>query len=454
MAKERILVVDDDEGVRISLQGVLHDEGFQVDLVDSGEAALKGIADSSYQAVFLDVWLPGIDGIQVLDGISGTGRKPAVIMMSGHGSIETAVRATKLGAFDFVEKPLSLEKVVLVLRNALKQKALVAQNRVLREQLNQDVFLIGESPAIRTLREEIQRVAPTNGRVLIFGENGTGKELVARSIHATSNRREEPFVEINCAAIPEELIESELFGHIRGSFTGAVETRKGKLEQADGGTLFLDEVGDMSLRTQSKTLRVLEEQKVHPVGSTQGIQVDVRFLSATNKELEEEIQKGNFREDLFFRLNVVPLRVPPLRARKDDIPLLMDHFLTRFAKEYGQKKKQVHPAALKNLKDYRWPGNVRELKNVAERLAIMIPEDRIRREDLPASLRAGSDGRGGEAPRDFPSLREGREYFEKQYILRKLSENSGNVTKTAEDLKVERSHLHRKMKAFGIRDRR
>ncbi len=402
MTKERILVVDDDEGVRISLQGVLHDEGFQVDLVDSGEAALKGIADSSYQAVFLDVWLPGIDGIQVLDGISGTGRKPAVIMMSGHGSIETAVRATKLGAFDFLEKPLSLDKVVLVLRNALKQHALEAQNRVLRAQLNQDVFLIGESPAIRTLREEIQRVAPTNGRVLIFGENGTGKELVARSIHATSNRREEPFVEINCAAIPEELIESELFGHIRGSFTGAVETRKGKLEQADGGTLFLDEVGDMSLRTQSKTLRVLEEQKVHPVGSTQGIQVDVRFLSATNKELEEEIQKGNFREDLFFRLNVVPLRVPPLRARKDDIPLLMDHFLTRFAKEYGQKKKQVHPAALKNLKDYRWPGNVRELKNVAERLAIMIPEDRIRREDLPAGLRAGSDGRGGEAPAISP----------------------------------------------------
>ena len=451
MNKEKILVVDDDEGVRNSLQGILSDEGFRVELANDGRAALEGLRRCSYKVVFLDVWMPGMDGIQVLQEISKLNGNPAVIMISGHATIETAVRATKLGAFDFVEKPLSLDKIILVLRNAMKQKKLEERNQTMKELLRKDVTLIGNSPVIRSLREEIQRVAPTNGRVLIMGENGTGKELVARAIHAASLRAEEPFIEINCAAIPEELIESELFGHVRGSFTGAIDNRKGKMEIADGGTLFLDEIGDMSLRTQSKVLRVLEDQVLEPVGGSASLHVDVRFIAATNKTLEEEIVKGNFREDLFFRLNVIPLMVPPLRTRIDDLPLLMRHFLSFFAKEYGQKERELSPGALSALKRYRWPGNVRELRNVVERLMIMVPGDLISREDLPAVIRHGGEEPREVLPKDFPSLKEGREHFEKQYILRKLEENSGNITKTAEVLKMERSHLHRKLKGFGIR---
>lgn len=451
MNKEKILVVDDDEGVRNSLQGILSDEGFRVELANDGRTALEGLRRYSYKVVFLDVWMPGMDGIQVLEEISKINGNPAVIMISGHATIETAVRATKLGAFDFVEKPLSLDKIILVLRNAIKQKNLEERNQTMKELLRKDVTLIGNSQVIRSLREDIQRAAPTNGRVLIMGENGTGKELVARAIHEASLRAEEPFIEINCAAIPEELIESELFGHVRGAFTGAIDNRKGKMEIADGGTLFLDEIGDMSLRTQSKVLRVLEDQVLEPVGGSASLHVDVRFIAATNKNLEEEIVKGNFREDLFFRLNVIPLMVPPLRARIDDLPLLMRHFLTLYAREYGQKERELSSGALSALKRYRWPGNVRELRNVVERLMIMVPGDLISREDLPAVIRRGGDEPGEAMPKDFPSLKEGREHFEKQYILRKLEENSGNITKTAEVLRMERSHLHRKLKGFGIR---
>ena len=454
MAGEKILVVDDEEGVRNSLEGILRDEGFRVDGADGGEAALGALRRDSYQAIFLDVWMPGLDGLRVLERIAALERDPAVIMISGHGTIETAVRATKLGAFDFLEKPLSLDKVVLVLRNALKQKRLEARNRTLKELLRTDATLIGESPAIRSLRQEIDRVAPTNGRVLVMGENGTGKELVARAIHSASLRNEEPFIEVNCAAIPEELIESELFGHIKGSFTGAVDTRKGKMELADGGTLFLDEIGDMSLRTQAKVLRVLEEQRLEPVGGAETLQVDIRFIAATNKNLEEEIRQGRFREDLFFRLNVIPLRVPALRSRIEDIALLMEHFLSRFAREYGQPQKEIAPDALEALRSYRWPGNVRELRNVAERLVIMVPGDRIGRGDLPAVIRSYDAGNGPARPADFTSLKEGREHFEKQYILRKLEENDGNITRTAAALKMERSHLHRKLKGYGIRGSR
>ncbi|MBI4161470.1 MAG: sigma-54-dependent Fis family transcriptional regulator, partial [Acidobacteria bacterium] len=321
----------------------------------------------------------------------------------------------------------------------------------LKELLPRDATLIGDSAPIRSLREEIRRVAPTNGRVLITGENGTGKELVARAIHAGSLRADEPFIEVNCAAIPEELIESELFGHVRGSFTGAIETRKGKMELADGGTLFLDEIGDMSLRTQSKVLRVIEELRLEPVGGSGPLQVDVRMLAATNKNLEEEIGGGRFREDLYFRLNVVPLRVPALRARREDIPALMEHFLRHFAREHGQEVKAVAPETLEALQEYRWPGNVRELRNVAERLVIMVPGERIRREDLPAGIRQRGAEPGEEIRMDFPSLKEGRDHFEKQYILRKLEENDGNITRTAEILRMERSHLHRKLRGYGIR---
>jgi two-component system nitrogen regulation response regulator NtrX len=454
LAKERILVVDDEEGVRNSLQGILTDEGFHVDLADNGDAAIDAMRQESFQVVFLDVWMPGMDGLQVLETIGSMDTDPAVIMISGHGSIETAVRATKLGAFDFVEKPLSLDKIMLVARNALKQKNLEEKNRTLKELLRKDVTLIGDSPPVRLLREEIERAAPTHGRVLITGANGTGKELVARAIHTSSLRAEEPFIEINCAAIPEELIESELFGHIKGSFTGAIDTRKGKVEQADGGTLFLDEIGDMSLRTQAKVLRVIEEQRVEPVGGSQTLKVDVRFIAATNKNLEEEIEKGNFREDLFFRLNVIPLQVPELRSRLEDISLLMEHFLGHFAREYGQHVKKIDAGALEALKAYRWPGNVRELRNVAERLVIMVPGERILRENLPAVIRTDGTGAVAGARRDFESLKQGREHFEKQYILRKLEENAGNITRTAEVLKVERSHLHRKLKGYGIRGSR
>ncbi|MEE9230883.1 MAG: sigma-54 dependent transcriptional regulator [Acidobacteriota bacterium] len=450
MAGERILIVDDEAGVRSSLRGVLLDEGYKVEVAESGEQCLEAYERKPCDAVLLDVWLPKMDGLETLRELRQRGMDAAVVMMSGHGNIETAVRATKLGAFDFVEKPLSLEKTVLVLRNALKQRLLEARNRVLREQLQRRHTLIGKSSKIERLREEIRRASPTNGRVLIFGENGTGKELVARMIHGTSLRAEEAFVEMNCAAIPEELIESELFGHVKGSFTGAVHDKKGKFELADSGTLFLDEIADMSLRTQAKVLRVLQEQKFEPVGGASSVQVDVRVLTATNKDLQEEIRQGHFREDLYFRLAVIPIQVPSLRDRVSDVPLLAEHFAGEFAQEYGRRPKDFSAPALAALKAYRWPGNVRELKNVVERLVIMVPHDEIGISDLPAGLRGEDPARaGGNSGRPL-SLREGKERFERELIQRTLEDNSWNITRAARVLKLERSHLHRKIKSYGI----
>ncbi len=441
--------------MRSALSGVLRDEGYQVEAVESGEACLDRLARTAYDVVLLDVWLPGADGLATLERMRERQVDAPVIMISGHGSIESAVRAIKLGAFDFIEKPLSLEKTVLVVRNALRQRRLEAENRVLRARVDRRLEMVGESYAMRQLREQVAMAAPTNGRVLIFGDNGTGKELVARTIHALSRRRAGPFVEVNCAAIPEDLIESELFGHVKGAFTGAVGDRRGKFELADGGTIFLDEIGDMSVKTQAKVLRVLQEQVVEPVGGTSGVRVDVRVLAATNKELPAEIRAGRFREDLYFRLNVIPIFVPPLRDRKDDIPLLAEYFMVGFAREYGRRTKALDLGAVTALQEYPWPGNVRELRNVIERLVIMVPGDTITGRDLAFLEGALAQGpapeppAGGE-PAGTLTLQAARSRFEREFILKTLAAQSGNVSRTADVLGVERSNFYRKMRTLGI----
>ncbi len=445
MSSERILVVDDESGVRSSLQGILEDEGYRVDTVESAEAALTRISRGRYDLVLLDIWLPNLDGLSALAQIRERDPDAAVIMISGHGTIETAVRATKLGAFDFLEKPLSMEKTLLLIRHALEHLRLERENLELREQLRTRYSIIGESVPMKALRQQLALTAPTNGRVLIYGESGTGKELVARALHAGSLRAGQLFVEVNCAAIPEELIESELFGHRKGAFTGATEDKTGKFQKADSGTIFLDEVGDMSLRTQAKVLRVLEEQRFEPVGSGAAVEVDVRVIAATNKDLEEEITSGRFREDLFYRLNVVPFYVPALRERVEDIPLLTEYFLKEYATAYGRRKKTLAPDALEVLENYAWPGNVRELKNLVERLVIMVPQDRIGALHLPPELYRASE----RAPL-AATLAEVRHGSEREFILRKLEENRWNVSRTARAIGLERSHLHRKMKALGI----
>ena len=449
MMKPTVLIVDDEAGVRSALSGVLRDEGYDVDSVDSGEACLDRVARAPYDVIILDIWLPGMDGLATLGRLRDRHVDAPIVMISGHGNIESAVRAIKLGAFDFVEKPLSLEKTVLVVGNAVRQRRLEVENRALRAHVDRRLTMVGESYVMTQLREQIAMAAPTNGRVLIYGENGTGKELVARSVHAMSRRRAGPFVEVNCAAIPEELIESELFGHVKGSFTGATADRRGKFELADGGTLFLDEIGDMSLKTQAKVLRALQEQVVEPVGGASGVRVDVRVLAATNKDLTAEIRGARFREDLYFRLNVIPIFVPPLRDRPGDIPLLADHFMAELAREYGRRPKRFDGGAATGLQMYRWPGNVRELRNVIERLMIMVPGDTITASDLTFfdnALAIVPDGAAGPAL----TLHDAREQFERDYILRALAAQHGNISRTADALGVERSNLYRKMRAFGI----
>src|SRR5919204_248336 len=447
-----ILLVDDEPGVRSALGGVLRDEGYEVDAVDSGEACLERLGRQAYDVVVLDIWLPGMDGLATFARMRERQVESQVVMISGHGNIESAVRAIKMGAFDFVEKPLSLEKTVLVVRNALRQRRLEAENQALRAKVDAQHTMVGESYAMVQLREQVAMAAPTNGRVLIYGENGTGKELVARTIHGLSRRRANAFVEVNCAAIPEELIESELFGHVRGAFTGAVADRRGKFEAAGGGARFLPQIGDMSLKTQAKVLRVLQEQTMEPVGGTNRITVDARVLAATNKDLQAEIRAGRFREDLYFRLNVIPIFVPPLRDRQEDIPLLADHFMQEFAREYGRRPKTFEPGALTTMERYPWPGNVRELKNVIERLIIMVPGDAITSADL-IFLEGGTSltqpERADQAVERL-TLHQARDRFERDLILRTLAEQQGNMSRTAEVLGVERSNLYRKMKAFGI----
>jgi two-component system, NtrC family, nitrogen regulation response regulator NtrX len=445
----KILIVDDETGIRESLEGVLNDEGYETASVASGEECLKSLRRQKFDVVLLDVWLPGIDGLETLERIRELDAAPEVIMISGHGTIETAVRATKLGAYDFLEKPLSIDKTLIGIKNAIESKKLRHENVDLRKQLHAKSIIVGDSIPMKALRQQIGLMAPTNGRVLIYGESGTGKELVAHAIHAQSLRRDETFVEVNCAAIPEDLIESELFGHFKGSFPGATADKEGKFQKASAGTLFLDEVGDMSLKTQSKVLRTLEEQRVVPLGGDDSIMVDARIIASTNKDLEEEISKGNFREDLFYRLNVIPFFVPPLRDRKEDIPLFAKHFLKELAITYGRRPREITDDAIDGLMRYSWPGNVRELRNVIERIVIMNPmTTRFERKHLPPLVHR--DGHRRENRGEFSTLHEARDAYERDFILKKLDENHGNVTRAAEVLGLERSHLYRKMRALGI----
>ena len=448
MAGERILIVDDEKSIRTTLAAVLNDEGYRPIAAGSGPEALARIGEEVPDVVILDIWLPDMDGIDTLAELKRQWPELPVIMVSGHGTIETAVKATKLGAYDYIEKPLSLEKTLLVIDRALEHARLERENRLLRERIERAHEILGTSPAITELRRQISTAAPTNGRVLIFGENGSGKELVARAVHALSARRDRPFVEVNCAAIPDELIESELFGHEKGAFTGAIARRRGKFELADAGTLFLDEIGDMSLRTQAKVLRALEEQTVERIGGHEPIRVDVRVIAASNKPLQELIAQGRFREDLFYRLNVIPIEVPPLRRRKEDIPLLVEHFFKSFSAEYGKRPKTLSGDAMVYFMAYDWPGNVRELRNMVERLVIMTAGDTITPEDLPAPL--GPGDLVGVADGGPQSLREAREAFERAFILAELRTNGWNITRTAKQLGIGRVNLWRKLKAYGV----
>ena len=445
MTESIVLIVDDEEGIRESLSGIFEDEGYDVITARSGEEALKILKEQNMDLILLDVWLPGIDGVQTLKEIKDIKPDIPVIMISGHGNIDLAVKATRMGAYDFLEKPLSLEKVLLDAKRAIERRTLEMEYNALKQDLIKKWRLIGNSQTMKQLMEQIDMAAQSNSRVLILGESGSGKELVAHILHYQSGRAEKPFIEMNCAAIPQELIESELFGHEKGSFTGAFERKKGKFELADEGTLFLDEVGDMSLSTQSKVLRVIETQEFQRVGGSKTIKVDVRIIAATNKDLREEVKKGNFREDLLYRLNVIPVVIPPLRNRKEDIPVLVEYFLEYFAAEYGKRPKKMAPGGLKVLEAYDWPGNIRELRNMIERLVIMTPLDTI----TPKNLVIGESVRSDYF--SFKTLREARDVFEKDFIIKKLEENNWNISKTAEVLDIERSNLHRKIKAYDIK---
>lgn len=454
-----ILIVDDEQEIRDSLEGILREESYVVTTAATATEALALLRDASYDVVLLDIWLPDRDGLDTLGEIKQLEHSPEVVIISGHGTIEAAVRATKLGAYDFLEKPLSLDRTLLVLKNATQARRMREDNQEFARQLGVKGTVTGQSVAMKALRQQIKLMAPTNGRVLIYGESGTGKELIGRAMHAESLRRDRVFVELNCAAIPEDHIEAELFGYRHGAGaqgSGRPAEKRGTFERADGGTLFLDEVGDMSLKTQAKVLRALDEQRFLPVGASHPVHVDVRVIAATNKDLEEEIARGNFREDLFYRLNVIPFFVPPLRDRKEDIPLLVKEFLDEFGQQYGRAHMEITEDALAALRQYHWPGNVRELRNLVERVLILNPKvHRIDRKHLPMLVyreagregsRSASTGRGDE----FATLLQAREAYERDYILKKLDECHGNVTRTAEALGLERSHLYRKMKALGI----
>ncbi|HLN99857.1 MAG TPA: sigma-54 dependent transcriptional regulator [Pyrinomonadaceae bacterium] len=446
---DSILIVDDERGIRETLSAVMKDEGFSADAVATGEECLEAVERRAYGCILLDVWLPGIDGLETLRRLRTAGSDAAVVIISGHGNVETAVRATKLGAFDFIEKPLSIEKTLLTVRNALRQQRLELINAEMSAELAKEYAMVGESVAMRALRKQISIVAPTDGRVLIYGESGTGKELVAHALHAQSRRAGAPFVEVNSAAIPEELIESELFGHVKGAFTGATAAKKGKFELADGATLFLDEIGDMSANVQAKVLRVLEEQRFEPVGSGTSVQVDVRIIAATNKRLDGAIEQGKFRADLFYRLNVIPFELPPLRERLEDVPLLVAYFNENFSRAYGKKLREFTAEAIEELQNYTWPGNVRELRNTIERVVIMNPGIRVAAGDLPPHGKEEAPA----ASFRFPSFKEATDAYHREFIQRKLDEAEGNVSRAAELMGVDRSHLYRRMRALGMANR-
>jgi len=449
--KARILVIDDEENIRKSLKMILEYEGYDFFEAGTGEDGLEALRETvGIDLVLLDIKMPGKSGLEVLAELKQRPFVPDVIMISGQGTIHAAVEATKLGAFDFLEKPLHRERVLLSIRNALKQTSLARECQDLKKKADKHYEIVGNHSSIQNLWKEILKIAPTNATALIYGESGTGKELVARSIHAHSLRVRETFVQVNCAAIPEELIESELFGHEKGAFTGATEKKTGKFEQAEGGTIFLDEIGDMSLRTQSKVLRVLEEGEVQKVGSSRMSKVDVRVIAATNKDLRKEIQEGRFREDLYFRLNVVPLYSPPLRARPEDIPLLVDYFSRTFAEENNFRPRKFSADALEAMSRYAWKGNVRELKNIVERLMIMTDRDTIERKDLPEPLREKPEAALPEAA-GVKTLREFRDLAERDFLLAKLEANGWNISQTAREIDTPRSNLYKKLEQYGIK---
>jgi len=455
--KARILVVDDEPEIRRSVRMILEYEGYDVQEASSGPEALALVEREPPDLMFLDIKLGGIDGLETLQKIRQTNETLPVVIISGHGTVSTAVEATKLGAFDFIEKPLASERVLVTIRNALDQTRLVDENRTLKRAVEARHQMIGESVSLRQIWDSIKRAAPTTATVLLLGESGAGKELVARAIHRNSLRSRERFIQVNCAAIPEELIESELFGHEKGSFTGATEKRIGKFEQADRGTIFLDEVGDMSAKTQAKVLRVLQEGEVERLGSAKTIKVDVRVIAATNKDLEAEIERGTFREDLYFRLSVIPIRVPPLRDRREDIPALVRHFVDLFSRENNRRPQRFTPAALEFMQKARWKGNVRELKNTVERLLIMTPGDAIDVDDLRDVVRVetrpaapAASGDGGAAPLAPGTLREFKESAERKFLVEKLRENAWNISKTAEVIGTPRSNLYKKLEQYAI----
>jgi len=453
--KARILVVDDEAEIRRSVRMILEYEGHDVQEASSGPEALALVQREAPDLVFLDIKMPGMDGLEVLQKMRELNDALPIVIISGHATVSTAVEATKLGAFDFIEKPLSSERVLVTIRNVLDQTRLADENRSLKRAVEARHQMVGESAALRQIWDAIKRAAPTNATVLLLGESGVGKELVARAIHRNSLRSRERFVQVNCAAIPEELIESELFGHEKGSFTGATEKQIGKFEQADRGTIFLDEVGDMSAKTQAKVLRVLQEGEVERLGSARTIKVDVRVIAATNKDLEAEIEKGTFREDLYFRLSVIPIRVPPLRDRREDIPVLVRHFVDVFSRDNNRRPQRFTAAALEYLQKARWKGNVRELKNTVERLLIMTPGDPIDVEDLREFVRAEAPrtapAAGADAERERPgTLREFKESAEREFLVQKLRENGWNISKTAEVIGTPRSNLYKKLEQYAI----
>ena len=454
MPKETILIVDDEASVLRSLQTLLSDEGYDVVTAASGKQALDLLNEAQPALALLDIAMPEMDGIETLRRFKEVRPEMTVVMVTGHGGIDEAVKTVKLGAYDFITKPPDTARVLLSIQHGLDEHRLRQENETLRRSMERRYEIIGESAAIAGLKRQIDLAGPTNGWVLVHGESGSGKELVARAIHKASKRAEGPFVEVNCAAIPQELIESELFGHEKGSFTGAIGMKQGKFELADRGTIFLDEIADMSLATQAKVLRVLEGQEFQRVGGTRTMKVDVRVIAASNKDLQEEIGKGTFREDLFYRLNVVPLEVPPLRERREDIPVLVLHFLREFAAEYGQRPKTIDDAALDLFVRYPWKGNVRELRNFIERMMIMVPGPAITLPDVPAPIsspKTGTRPDAGALPAGAAAtLKEARAAFEREFIRQKLKENNGNISKTADEIDVERSNLHRKIKALGI----
>ncbi len=448
---DHILVVDDEKGIRTSLKQILEYEDYRVSVASNGEEGLEKIRTGGPALVLLDIKMPGMDGIEVLREAMRIRTDLVVVMISGHGTVQTAVDATKLGAYDFLEKPLDRDRLLLTIRNGLAQRRLTVENLLFRESMDEKHRIIGSSPAIRGILRAIEKVGPTQGRVLITGENGSGKELVARALHRLSPRAARPFVEVNCAAIPEELIESELFGHEKGSFTGATSMRLGKFELADGGTLFLDEIGDMSLSAQSKVLRALELGEVARVGGARTIHVDVRVLAATNKDIRKEVREGRFREDLYYRLNVVPIEVPPLRERREDIPVLARFFMERYCAESGMTPKTLTQGALERFERYRWPGNVRELRNTIERIAILTEGDTIGPDDLPPLGGEGDDPIADTLAGESASFQDFKDRAEKIFLQRKLDANNWSIARTARELGMQRSNIYKKIEKYSLR---